>query len=849
MWINVDAAGFVDEAWRRVSTAAIRPNVQIAGSHLSPFDADGDGDFDLVVTLAGGIQRLFINDLFQSAPSLTNSTDRPIFMDSTRDFIDDVMGVGVQDIFLTPGPYNSFTASAAAADVDRNGLLDMATFGGAYLTSEGDRSQVFLNKGRPEIPGTATFTPSNTGYPGGRRVLPGFPVGLEPRLGKAAAGRFVDINNDGSWDMIVAHYGEENRLYINRNANAPDLFISSPENPILDPAVLALLNFDPPTFYNSNNQYELNDPRDDTFPAELKAAEGLGSGVYEDQSFLEVEPGLRRLPFVGNGDDPRSFSNEIAIGDINNDGFSDLLYVNGFQGAGTPNVLLLNQTNGAEGTAEFYRNRYFEDVSHLLGPESSGIIGDSAHAVFFDANGDGWLDLMVANRRINGTLPPGVDDRVWFMINQGGVDGGTPGQFVLDPTFPELRINATKIGVADFSRRGDFAEDMNGDGIVSDIEVQMFEAMICSLDPARCDGNPATLPQLDILEVDPSVDGEFRQPVVDTLLTGDPMAPRVVTRRAQRYIDLTGNGQLDQVLDVVITTDQGRTVYLANNGVGGFTNLTSPFPDDAVSAERYFDIAVGDVNADGWLDFVVAFANNTNSDRFPSARMYHNRSSVGAPLFARLGESEIPHPNSTDFGPIYNDQGEIASRFPGTDGNGRAVVLFDADGDGDFDLFVGDLGRLGTDLRTYSGLNVFYENRLDGRSFTAPRTEQFRREGVDGGGGEVPVVPTLSLVSVNPSLAYRGEWRDIRLHGSAFKPGAVVSFGSGVSVINAPQVLNQGTIDVRVYVAPGTSLGGRTVRVFNPNGGIAESAPGQFTILDVPEPEVPLVETDWIYMN
>jgi hypothetical protein len=300
---------------------------------------------------------------------------------------------------------------------------------------------------------------------------------------------------------------------------------------------------------------------------------------------------------------------------------------------------------------------------------------------------------------------------------------------------------------------------------------------------------------------------------------------------------------------VVIATEQGRTVYLANNGVGGFTNLTAPFPDDAVLAERYFDIAVGDVDADGWLDMVAAFANNTNSDRFPSARLYHNRSSVGSPLFARLGETEIPHPNSTDFGPLYDDQGEIAGRYPGTDGNGRAVVLFDADGDGDFDLFVGDLGRLGTDLRTYSGLNAFYENRLDGRSFTAPRTEQFHREGVDGGGGEVPVVPTLSLVSVNPSLAYRGEWRDIRLHGSAFKPGAIVSFGDGVSVINAPTVLDQGTIDVRVYVAPGTSLGGRTVRVFNPTGGIAESAPGQFTILDVPEPEVPLVETDWIYMN
>jgi hypothetical protein len=860
LWINMDASGFFQESWRNVSQAAIRPNddnSRIAGTHLMPFDADGDGDFDLFVTLQAGIQRLFINSLFESKPSLTNLSDRPIFMDNTRELIDDGHGIGVEDFFLGPAPYNSFVAGVDSADVDRNGLIDLAIFCGAYLTSEGDRSQIFLNRGKPEVPGSAVYVPANTAYPGGRRVLHGFPYGLEPDLAKASSGKFVDINNDGSWDLIVGHYGEANRLYLNRNANAPDLFSFIPENPILDRTLLTEMGFDPATFYSTNNPRELIDPRDDTFPPEVKAAEGLGSGVFEDQSSFVVfdidsNPIATRLPFVGDGDDPRSFTNEIAIGDINNDGFTDVLYVNGFAGAGAPNVLLMNRTAGDPGNSSYYTERYFEDVSHLLGPEASGLIGDSAHAVFFDVNNDGWLDLVVANRRIEGGAPPGVDEKMWLLLNQGGF-GGTPGQFVLDPSFPSLTIYATKIGVADFSRRGDIAEDMNGDGIVTDVEIQKFEALVRAIDPARFDGDPNTTPQFEIREIDPVFDGGFRQPVVDTLLTGDPMNPKRVTRRPQRYLDIDGDGNFRQILDMVVTTAGpasaiGRTVYLANDGNGFFTPIESPFPDDAIVAERYYDISIGDVDGDGLLDFTVAFANALGSDRFPSARLYHNRSTPGTPVFARLGESEIPHPNSTDFGPNYDGQGELVGRYPGTDGNARGIELLDADGDGDLDLFVGELGRLGTDLRSYAGLNAFYENRLDGRGFSAPRTELFHREGVDSVPGETPVVPTLSLVAVSPSQAYRGEWREIRLYGSAFKPGAVVTFGQGVSVIGSPVVLNPGTIDVRVFVEAGTSLGGRTVRVYNPDGGVAESTPGQFIVLDAPVPEIPEV-TDWIFLN
>ena len=72
------------------------------------------------------------------------------------------------------------------------------------------------------------------------------------------------------------------------------------------------------------------------------------------------------------------YSHAAAVGDIDNDGFTDLLVVN----AGLC-ILYRNSGNGT-----------FEDITAKTGIVSKGT---GISAVFFDADNDGWLDLFIAN--------------------------------------------------------------------------------------------------------------------------------------------------------------------------------------------------------------------------------------------------------------------------------------------------------------------------------------------------------------------------------------------------------------------------------------------------------------------
>ena len=74
---------------------------------------------------------------------------------------------------------------------------------------------------------------------------------------------------------------------------------------------------------------------------------------------------------------------KIAVGDINKDGLDDF-YACG--AAGQPGALMMQQKNGtfiSVDTAVFNHDTPYEDVD----------------AVFFDANGDGWQDLIGNKRR------------------------------------------------------------------------------------------------------------------------------------------------------------------------------------------------------------------------------------------------------------------------------------------------------------------------------------------------------------------------------------------------------------------------------------------------------------------
>src|SRR5947208_1853895 len=106
-------------------------------------------------------------------------------------------------------------------------------------------------------------------------------------------------------------------------------------------------------------------------PPDPKPPRGSGSGDRARPSILDPR-------FAGSGLDVAGYGMGVAVGDVNNDGFPDVL-VTEYSGL----RLFLNNGNGT-----------FTDITKEAGLESV-LWGTSA--CFFDYDRDGWLDLVVVN--------------------------------------------------------------------------------------------------------------------------------------------------------------------------------------------------------------------------------------------------------------------------------------------------------------------------------------------------------------------------------------------------------------------------------------------------------------------
>jgi len=125
---------------------------------------------------------------------------------------------------------------------------------------------------------------------------------------------------------------------------------------------------------------------------------------------------------------------KVAVGDINNDGLNDF-YVCGARGH-TGAIMVQTSEGNFEpiDTAVFSKFAFCED----------------ADAVFFDANGDGFQDLLV----ISGGGEPGVNSPLFFQDRLFINDGH--GHFTLKPDFMVQQLyNKSCVAVADVDHDGD----------------------------------------------------------------------------------------------------------------------------------------------------------------------------------------------------------------------------------------------------------------------------------------------------------------------------------------------------------------------------------------------------------
>ncbi|MCC6547427.1 thrombospondin type 3 repeat-containing protein [Candidatus Sumerlaeota bacterium] len=796
--------------WVETQNASLGVDFTISGTAIRAIDIDNDSDPDLIAGTSDGL-RLFVNQRISAAvpPNLESASDAPLFLDATHTFIPTQWGSASDPTFPANFGSSGSTTAVDSGDIDRDGRVDLVLGGGAVFSAIGDRTFVLKNRG-PNIPGSPYFLPTTLGNPAPRLATEGYSPGdtdgtALDNVNRPTSGLYMfDMDGDGDLDIFQTNFGQSSNFFVNKDARDPNLFEAT-TTPLLEGRGIK--------YYNSMTEYDILETRQqqpsanaDGFPATVLANTLLGDGIFEraKTELLDVE----LLPDLG-GPGNRIFTRSAALGDVDGDGRVDMLLCNGITNGGAQNVLLMNRQ---QNSALIYSVSFLDESASRLpqtvlpGGETGTPFDDTYSAAFVDVDNDGDQDLIVGNAAAtsSGSAGPGFVQETELMLNDG------TGVFtrVTDPDrFPIIRTQVRRVVVANFGRNGDMTEDQDGNGVVTDKEVMQFKALV------QATGATAySVPE-----------DRYSVRVTETVIDSANPNRAYVTQRAPRFLNLNNNfsnGQpiYDPVFDVVLLTATGDSTYLSNDGSGSFSDYGPLVFVDLVTFPLY-DGEVGDINNDGWLDLVCSASVGQYET---SAKVMLNLQTQGIPTFRDITPTEMLPPVSTFLvtggDPETGQLDNLLASEP--HGNSRALELFDADNDGDLDVYIGEAGRtLGA--TSVGAIDAFYENRQVGAGYTS-RSGLYKGLAPNIG----PIInPSLSITGVQPAAVAKGQTVDLKVYGKKFKGGAELSFGQGISVVQAPIVRSGELIEVRVRVSESAAPGARQVFVFNPDGETAVSSP------------------------
>ena len=401
-------------------------------------------------------------------------------------------------------------------------------------------------------------------------------------------------------------------------------------------------------------------------PTQAQVAEVCANGIDDDgDTLIDCDDPDCTFPlFYGPGyDDNNSFG--VALGDVDGDGDLDAFVANS---SSQPNRVWINQGSlqgGSPGT--------YADSGQTLEIDSS--YGRSV--ALGDVDGDGDLDAFVANGRISNSTAISQANHVW--INQGGLQGGTPGTYA---------DSGQALGDSISSRvvLGDVDGDGDLDAFVTNWDDQPNRVWINQggdqggTPGTYADGGQALSNSTSFGVALGDLDGDGDLDAFVANGVGQPnrvwinqggvqfgtpgnyadsgQALGSSDSRGVALEDIDGDGDLDAW--VANGNEEANEVWINQGGLQGGTPGAYADSGQALGNANSAHVALGDLDGDGDLDAWVANANAQPN------RVWINQGG---------DQGGIPG--------TYADSGQALGNSEATD-----VALGDLDGDGDLDAWV-----------------------------------------------------------------------------------------------------------------------------------------------------------------
>jgi len=310
---------------------------------------------------------------------------------------------------------------------------------------------------------------------------------------------------------------------------------------------------------------------------------------------------------------PDTNSTDVALGDFDSDGDLDAVI-----GLGGESRIVINNGGLQGGTEGTFSN------SQILPGGTDATQGVAVG----DLDRDGDLDIVLANWRNSNSE---------VLINQGGAQSGTEGQFLATDL-----LGADTGGPDGFRQSRDVAlADVDSDG---------------DLDAIIVNGQSANQLYINQGGAQNGAEGTFGNPFsLADVNNSNPTSG--ITDLSVEFGDLDGDGDLD----AYIGKNGAQNEILINNGSGGFTAQI-----DGSGSFQTTQVSLGDLDGDGDLDAVIS-----------------NNQLGGAAQANQVG--------------INDGTGNFSfSTIAGTAFNSQDVTLADIDNDGDLDAIVSNNNFNGT---------------------------------------------------------------------------------------------------------------------------------------------------------